>query len=397
MAVCVGFSSCDDDNYDVKARARYKESGLYLGITGFNDYLNPYVYDKRYFRLLTTSSAPEFKNFVDQFTTDISTVLYYAVDEAITNLEKAKFPEDLTKVALITFTDGLDEGSFGYGSKYSDVTFVNEHLKSARVNKIEIESYSIGLKGNDVKDDAKFKSDLSALASSTSNVMEVSNMNEIDAKFQELAASLYSESQSQSFSLSVPIKPDGVKIRFTFDGGLESESQSSCYIEGTWGKNGSLVDVTYKGLKCASGEKVLSNPVSDSKTLRTFTFEDVSRTDGSNISTTKAQVWNKNVGSSIWTLNSEFDPTKNMETIVEQKSAVIMLVIDCSSSLGNEGLSKVKQAVKNFIDRLWVSTSPDYCRVTFNSNGGNGTMPLANLKKGVLSDEYTNLSGEYEP
>ncbi len=393
MAVCVGFSSCDDDNYDapdVKARARYKESGLYLGITGFNDYLNPYVYDKRYFRLLTSSSAPDFKNFVDNFSTDISTVLYYAVDDAITNLEKAKFPDDLTKVALITFTDGLDEGSFGYGTKYSDVTSVNEHLKSARVNKIEIESYSIGIKGNDVEDDAKFKSDLKALASSSSNAMEVSNMSEVDAKFLELAASLYSESQSQSFSLSVPVKPSGVKTRFTFDGGLESVSQSSCYIEGTWSKDGSLVDITYRGLKCTSGEEVSSASVSGSKTLRAFTFTDVEGTDGSDVSITKAQVWNKNVGSSIWNPNSEFDPTKNTETIVEQKSAVIMLVIDCSSSLGNEGLNKIKQTVKKFIDALWISSSPNFCRVTFEPNGGTGTMSQQAIAKGKSANLKAN-------
>ena len=367
VAGAFGFISCDgDDNPKVKPNVKYKDSGLYLGITGFNGNLYHYSDDRRYFSLLTSSSASEFKSFVNGLNIDISTVLYYAVDNAVTILEKASFPDDLSKVALVTFTDGLDEGSFAYDSKYSDVTAVSEHLKSARVDGKQIEAYAIGLRGNDVVDAAKFRSDLIALASSTSNAMEVSNMSEVDAKFQQLASSLYSESSSQSMSLTVPLKPSEVKTRFTFDGGLTNGEASSCYIEGTWDDNGNLTKVTYVGLKCSSGNVVSSSKVADNKTLRTFTFTDISKTDGSDVSKDKVQVWNKNTGSSVWTPNSEFDPSKNSQTIVEQKSAVIMLVLDCSSSLGNSGLNQIKQTVKNFIDVLYKNSSAN------DSNTGNG-------------------------
>ena len=389
LVLCFSFVACDPEppvtgGGNTGNKVTYSESGLYMGITGFNHDLYHYMNDGRYFSLLTESSSPRFKGFVNGLKIDISTVLYYAVDASVSNMEQATFPDDMTKVALITFTDGLDEGSFAYDdSKYADVTTVSQHLKSARVDGKSIEAYAIGLKGNDVVDEAKFKADLTALSSSAENAMEVKDMSEVDAKFQELAASLYNESQVQSITLTVPVKPNGVKTRFTFEGNLANESQSNCYIEGVWDNNGSLTNVTYVGLKCSSGSTVSSSTVADNKTLRTFTFTDIAKADGSEVVTSKVQVWNMNVGSTVWTPNSEFDPSKNSQTIVEQKSALIMLVLDCSSSLGEEGLQQIKQTVNNFIETLWISASNQHCRVSFNANGGSGSMSSQVFEKGV--------------
>ena len=386
LVLCFSFVACEPEppvtgGGNTGNKVTYSESGLYMGITGFNNDLYHYMNDGRYFSLLTESSSPRFKGFVNGLKIDISTVLYYAVDASVSNMEQATFPDDMTKVALITFTDGLDEGSFGYDSKYADVTTVSQHLKSARVDGKSIEAYAIGLKGNDVVDEAKFKADLTALSSSAENAMEVKDMSEVDAKFQELAASLYNESQVQSITLTVPVKPSGVKTRFTFEGNLANESQSNCYIEGTW-SDGTLTSITYVGMTCSSGStvKATANGV-----LFTFTFEDVKKGSdgkGGELSTDKAQVWNQDPGSS-WTPNSEFDPSKNSQTIVEQKSALIMLVLDCSSSLGEEGLQQIKQTVNNFIETLWISASNQHCRVSFNANGGSGSMSSQVFEKGV--------------
>lgn len=386
LVLCFSFVACEPEppvtgGGNTGNKVTYSESGLYMGITGFNNDLYHYMNDGRYFGLLTKSSSPRFKSFVNGLKIDISTVLYYAVDASVSNMEQATFPDDMTKVALITFTDGLDEGSFGYDSKYADVTTVSQHLKSARVDGKSIEAYAIGLKGNDVVDEAKFKADLTALSSSAENAMEVKDMSEVDAKFQELAASLYNESQVQSITLTVPVKPSGVKTRFTFEGNLANESQSNCYIEGTW-SDGTLTSITYVGMTCSSGStvKATANGV-----LFTFTFEDVKKGSdgkGGELSTDKAQVWNQDPGSS-WTPNSEFDPSKNSQTIVEQKSALIMLVLDCSSSLGEEGLQQIKQTVNNFIETLWISASNQHCRVSFNANGGSGSMSSQVFEKGV--------------
>ena len=361
-------------------KVTYSESGLYMGITGFNTDVKRYVYDSRYFRILSESSATDFKNFVNGLNIDMATVLYYAVDDALTNMEGARFPDDLNNVAIVTFTDGLDQGSPYFGDQYANANAVSQHLLSARVNNLPITGYAIGLKGKDVKDDAKFKANLTALSTSPANALEVKDMNEVDAIFQEIAASLYNETQSQSISLTVPMQADGVKTRFTFEGNLANESQSNCYIEGTW-SDGTLTSITYVGMTCSSGStvKATANGV-----LFTFTFEDVKKGSdgkGGELSTDKAQVWNQDPGSS-WTPNSEFDPSKYSQTIVEQKSALIMLVLDCSSSLGEEGLSQIKNAANNFIETLRKATSPDYCKVTYDANRGSGNMSTQLFKKG---------------
>ena len=390
LVLCFSFVACEPEppvtgggntgGGNTGNKVTYFESGLYMGITGFNTDVKRYVYDSRYFRILSESSATDFKNFVNGLNIDMATVLYYAVDDALTNMEGARFPDDLNNVAIVTFTDGLDQGSPFFGDQYANANAVNQHLLSARVNNLPITGYAIGLKGKDVKDDAKFKANLTALSTSPANALEVKDMNEVDAIFQEIAASLYNETQSQSISLTVPMQADGVKTRFTFEGNLANESQSNCYIEGTW-SDGTLTSITYVGMTCSSGStvKATANGV-----LFTFTFEDVKKGSdgkGGELSTDKAQVWNQDPGSS-WTPNSEFDPSKYSQTIVEQKSALIMLVLDCSSSLGEEGLSQIKNAANNFIETLRKATSPDYCKVTYDANRGSGNMSTQLFKKG---------------
>ena len=390
LVLCFSFVACEPEppvtgggntgGGNTSNKVTYSESGLYMGITGFNTDVKRYVYDSRYFRILSESSSTDFKNFVNGLNIDMATVLYYAVDDALTNMEGARFPDDLNNVAIVTFTDGLDQGSPYFGDQYANANAVNQHLLSARVNNLPITGYAIGLKGKDVKDDAKFKANLTALSTSPANALEVKDMNEVDAIFQEIAASLYNETQSQSISLTVPMQADGVKTRFTFEGNLANESQSNCYIEGTW-SDGTLTSITYVGMTCSSGStvKATANGV-----LFTFTFEDVKKGSdgkGGELSTDKAQVWNQDLGSS-WTPNSEFDPSKYSQNIVEQKSALIMLVLDCSSSLGEEGLSQIKNAANNFIETLRKATSPDYCKVTYDANRGSGNMSTQLLKKG---------------
>ena len=84
-----------------------------------------------------------------------------------------------------------------------------------------------------------------------------------------------------------------------------------------------------------------------------------------------------------WQRNSEFGGAGDSETIVTRKSAVIMLVLDCTTSLnadGANGFSQMKTAAKRFIDVL-VSGSGSSggggetrYTVTFNANGGSGTV-----------------------
>ena len=70
-------------------------------------------------------------------------------------------------------------------------------IRTTKINKLNISAYSIGLKGQDVKDETQFKSNLKGLASSETNVMEVTSMDEVNDKFMQLAASLYKKNFSR--------------------------------------------------------------------------------------------------------------------------------------------------------------------------------------------------------
>ena len=107
------FVSCEkddkaNDRYEQEEEEKdyeylYTQTGLYLGITGFNSDLQHYTYRPAYYpsvdyyRLLNTSTSNSFKEFVSTLKTDDGTILYYAMDNTISLLEKSKFPDDLKK------------------------------------------------------------------------------------------------------------------------------------------------------------------------------------------------------------------------------------------------------------------------------------------------------------
>lgn len=350
MAVCVGVSSCKDKGEELGEGG----SGLYLGIIGFNDKLYPYDYNSNSFRLLNSNAKESFENHISKLELGIGTSLFYAVDNAIDKLENGSFPNDLTKVAIVTFTDGLDLGSIEYGDKYSDVSTVSERLKSANISGINIDAYAIGVIGDDVntnEDRRRFRENLIALSSSESNAMEVNSMYEVQNKFKEIANSLYSETTSSSISIVCPGLADGKKVRFTFDGNLSYATSSKCYLEGTWNReNKILSSVTFEGLNTSNGSSVSLKK--EESIFYSFVLDDVMRIDEKELYKENIQMWISDDGSS-WQINSEFDPEQSDESIVEQKSAVIMLVLDCSKSLESSGLYEMKSAAEGFISTLY--------------------------------------------
>ncbi len=87
---------------------------VWLGIVGFNQEL----YDKA-FGVLNKSTAGDFKTFVNNLTRKDGTLLYYGVDHALDMLANTPFPTQVSSVNLITFTDGLDQGSMMMSNKYT--------------------------------------------------------------------------------------------------------------------------------------------------------------------------------------------------------------------------------------------------------------------------------------
>ena len=151
------------------------ETGLYMGIIGFNQELKT-----KEISILAPNTKSTFTGFVTGMSPQNGTLLYYAVDNAIDRLAAAVLPDDLVNVSIVTFTDGLDQGSVMMSPQYSSdneyLAAVNERIENVKIQGLPITAYSIGLKGNDVTDEAQFMANLESLASSPENAAEVNSM-----------------------------------------------------------------------------------------------------------------------------------------------------------------------------------------------------------------------------
>ena len=327
-----------------------QQSGIYLGVTGFNDDLYTYPVMR-----LTESSVGGFRDFVDNLTMKYGTLLYYSVDQAINALQSATLPPDISNAAIVTFTDGLDQGSMMKDVPYSDdteyLTALKGRITDEKIAGLPITAYSIGIRGNDVKDVAMFTANLNQLASApeSEHATEVSSMSEVNAKFKEIAEQLSKSSYLQTINLTMPGVSNGTKVRFTFDN-VKDASDSELYIEGIFNlKARTLENVTYQGMTSTSGT-TLKGTVEG--IFVSFSIEGVRTADNKLIDSKFTDEWTYITSNGSWQINSEFDKTQNSEVITERSSAVIMLILDCSSSLGDD--FKVAQAnAKNFIDTLY--------------------------------------------
>ena len=182
-------------------------------------------------------------------------------------------------------------------------------------------------------------------------------MSEVNSKFQEIAKHLSQSNYVQVINLKMPGVANGTKVRFTFDN-VSSANRSKKYIEGIFNlSNKSLESVEYVGLTSTSGSTVKGN-VED--IFVNFTFEGVRTDDDKLINSQYTDEWTYIYSNSSWQINSEFDKSENSEIRTQRSSAVIMLVLDCSSSLGSQ-FSTAQSNAKSFINTLYkaVISSPD--------------------------------------
>lgn len=333
--------------------------GLYMGIIGFNED----IIDKGDMSLLAPNTKSSFISFVNGLTTKKSTVLYYGVDQALDKLTSTSFPNDLGNVAVVTFTDGLDQGSlpmvdYKYGSRDEYRTYLNSRIKSTKVQGLPLSAYTIGLRGGDVTDYEGFKKNLVSLASSEGNATEVTDMNAVNSRFQEIANQLISITETKGLSIKFPKLDDGQTYRFTFDN-VSNAAQSKVYIEGRMNvRENTLNNVKYVGLTCASGTSIQGK--ADGRIKVVFDFEDVKMADGTALSLDYINEYY--LEGSYWQVNSEFDKGEDIEVTVERSSAAIMLVLDCSSSLQSDGdkFTEMKTHAKAFIETLAGAMDPVY-------------------------------------
>ena len=351
------------ENVDsIKVYNSEKEPLVYFGIVGFNQEL----YEKA-FGILNKNTANDFKSFVGNLNRKDGTLLYYGVDKALDMLMNTFFSTQVSSVNLITFTDGLDQGSLMMNSNYmTDEEYLNavsNRIKNMKVKGLPLTAYSLGLRGNDVTNYTLFQSNLNKLASSTDKAFEVSSMSAVRTRLQEISDQIISISNKQTISMKIPGQSNGTVIRFTFDN--SSAENSSLYIEGTFNLvDRSLRNVSYHGLKAESGSIVQGN---QSGIFVTYTFDGLQREDGNGlVPTNNIRQYYKSANAISWQENSEFTPANNTQTSISHSGAVIMLVLDCSSSLGSQ-FSDMQSYAKDFIDRV-ANNAAIYLERPFNNN-----------------------------
>jgi hypothetical protein len=338
--------------------------GIYFGIIGFNEY----QYTKE-IGLLDNSTVYSYTSFIDDLTPSNGTGLYFADYTALEKMRNYPKPSELKKVALVTFTDGLDNislanddynpGNYSSTAAYGDA--LHDMIVKEKIHGLNVEAYTIGLKGNDVTDDAQFTETLKKLASNDKNVFQVSDMDEAMKHFNKIAKELYSVSKTEKLDVKVPGGYDDRQLlRFTFDN-PSAATNSQLYIEATFRRDTgrrNLEEITYHGL--AQGRTAMSS-VSSEGAYYHFEFENLKYDDGktplSQSDISRIMLW-KETSTGGWDRESEFDPESSSIVTEDKDSALIMLVLDCTTSLGSD-FSNMKQAGKDFVTTL--------------VNGGNGS------------------------
>ena len=323
-------TSCFKDKPDTS------QPGLYVGIIGFNSGLT-----SNKLTLLNKSSKEGIKDFINNLTMEDGTILYHAVNTALDKIESVTPPDDLTNVSIITFTDGLDQGSYmlneNYGSGDAYLNAVSTRIRNTSIsnNLVPISAYSIGVRNEGINE-IKFRQSLEKLSSNPQeNVFLVDNMGEVSQIFGDIAQNLYHQSSTWDVTLKTPAPEHHTRIRFTFDN-VSNAEDSERYIEGVFlnQQGGTCIfnSINYVGLQNC-GDVIYP---STEGIFVYFTFSDLFTLDGEHVYTSNTKQWNFDDNAQAWVNNAEFTPSGNVVTEEEYKSAMIMLVLDCSSSLGND-------------------------------------------------------------
>jgi len=334
------------------------DEGMYVGVIGFNDVLKT-----KNISLLNGSTEDSFTDFIGSLTMDDNTALYYADNTALNWLQSATLPSDIINVSLLTFTDGLDNASLmlddSYASQDAYLNAINTRILNERIKGKSINAYSIGLRGNNVINEQDFQQKLRKLASNNNNVYLADNMDMVIQRFREIASQLYNEITTVNTNVKIPGGYDNnTTIRLTFDD-VSNANNSTRYIQAVFSREngkGKLSNVTYYGLQSTSGNSIISSNQEGASYW--YMFSELKTSNGlqiSNLQNMKLWIYT----SSGWRPEDEFTPASYTNTSVTRKSAVAVLVLDCTTSLGNSDFRKMKDAAVEFI-------------TTLNSNSGGG-------------------------
>lgn len=362
------------------------DNGIFMGIISFNDKI-----DNLPISVLNQYTEPTFTDFVNNMEMANATLLYYAVDQAITAIGKPAYPDNLSNAVVITFTDGLDQGSLAMKPELLTSRNYAQHLSdriaSTSVMGQKLQAYTIGLKSSDVADDELFKLNLESLSSKPENAHSVTDIEGVQTELSKIYDDLYKQMRRRVVSVVVPMMSHGDRYRFTFDGTTDPAkvNESEMWIEGVFNiTDFSLNDVQYHGFTSVSGEKIIAER--DGVYIK-FTFNDCHDEEGEILEVEKNNIdqWTYIAASNIWQHNIENDKDGKIDIEDVRTSAAVMFVLDCSHSLDNL-FPVLKETANSFINRLAGGNGniTKVERVTADDKTIDGNAPV----------EYYNIRGE---
>ncbi len=338
-------------NDDVKPTPTDK-SGIYMGATAFNTTLKTLPIQR-----LSDATKNKFFDFINGLQMDNATLLYYAVEKSIDALGNPTYPDNLSNAILITFTDGLDQGSLAMNPTPKNwrnyATQLHTKINKTKIQGLPLKAYTIGLKSADVLDDEQFMFNLTQLASDDSKAHPVTNIAEVENELTKIYEELNRQTSKRIISITVPMMSDGDKYRLTLDGTDASSSakDSKRWIQGTFSIDDySLNNIEYYGISSTSGTKVKG---SLNGLYLTFTFDDCRDETGNvlDIKDEDIDEWIYIPSRDDWQHNVEMMREGVIKVEDIKTSAAIMFALDASKSLGDQ-FPALKTTATNFIQRL---------------------------------------------
>ena len=236
-------------------------------------------------------------DFIENLTMGGATLLYHSVNTSLDMLASNGIPKDLKTVAIVNFTDGLDEGSYtfsNYNSGGEYLRAITQRIRNEKVGGLEISSHTIGIQGDDVfsYDMNEFLDNLNGISSLADEewpdgyVHYVTSFDEVREAFEAIARSLHQTVENAKLTLNPPAPEPNTRVRFTFDittTDFNGANLSQKYIEGVYvtGSDGIgvLTNVQYRGVTSSSGNTVRA--VRMERPFAIFEFEGMGNTDGS--------------------------------------------------------------------------------------------------------------------
>lgn len=180
---------------DVMA-ASSSRGNIHIGIIGFSSIQQTRKLD---LQPLTSSSAYRMKNFIDSFSSGNGTALYRSFDDAIDATQTyVRGLSNYAGSAIVTFTDGSDNGSTNstkkIGSNKAYFKYIKDNVLNKSIGGISYQSYTIFVPGGaDVQDPAverKIVDELKTLAKRDDRFFRVDNTAGLNNQFRYIAQSL---------------------------------------------------------------------------------------------------------------------------------------------------------------------------------------------------------------